>query len=65
MSFENENIDGNEVKRGKQWRIALSNIEKGNGKQIADCENKSKITEIYWKLALSDYENSKKIEEMQ
>ena len=65
LSFENENIDGNEVTRGKQWRIALSNIEKGNGKQIADCENKSKITEIYWKLALSDYENSKKIEEMQ
>lgn len=65
LSFENENIDGNEVARGKQWRIALSNIEKGNGKQIADCENKSKITEIYWRLALSDYENSKKIEEMQ
>lgn len=65
FSFENENIDGNEVARGKQWRIALSNIEKGNEKQIADCENKSKITEIYWKLALSDYENSKKIEEMQ
>ena len=61
FSFENENIDGNEVARGKQWRIALSNIEKGNGKQIADCENKSKITEIYWKLALSDYENSKKL----
>lgn len=65
LSFENENIDGNKVARGKQWRISLSNIEKGNGKQIADCENKSKITEIYWKLALSDYENSKKIEEMQ
>ena len=65
FSFENENIDGKEVARGKQWRIALSNIEKGNEKQIADCENKSKITEIYWELAISDYENSKKIEEMQ
>lgn len=65
FSFENENIDGSEVARGKQWRIALSNIEKGNEKQIADCENKSKITKIYWELAFSDYENSKKIEEMQ
>lgn len=64
FSFENENIDGNEIARGKQWRIALSNIEKGNEKQVADCENKSKITKIYWELAISDYENSKRIEEM-
>lgn len=34
LSFENENIDGNEVKRGKQWRIALSNIEKVMGSKL-------------------------------
>ena len=44
--------------RLKQWRIAISNIERGNDKSIADKENGSKISDIYWDLAKDDFNYS-------
>lgn len=56
-------IDGKNKGRGKQWRIAISNIERGNPKAMADKENKSSIEKDFWELAEKDYTDSKKIEQ--
>ncbi len=60
FSLESEN----KIARKKQWLIALSNIERGNAREMANQENGSKIEDNYWNLALEDFENAKLIEKL-
>lgn len=60
FSLESEN----KIARKKQWRIALSNIERGNTREMANQENGSKIEDSYWDLAFEDFDNAKLIEEL-
>ena len=48
--------------RGKQWRIAISNLERHNSRIIAEKENGSRIEDYYWNLANEDYNSSLSIE---